>query len=147
MPSKVWDEFNSPFPNFNGWDVGSLGKEKIFHLTLCNRCNYLSMQGLKLIHVSKRDSWCVFFLHTPHNSFSTVLCEGNNWNINWEFWLCPTVVLRLLGSIHIGQVTEVRLPFVTWFCYQLIAKPGNKIATPPWPDPYTCFCTTIFIIA
>ena len=21
--------------------------------------------------------------------------------------------------------------FVTWFCYQLIAKPGNKIATPP----------------
>ena len=25
---------------------------------------------------------------------------------------------------------------VTWFCYQLIAKPGNKIATVPWPNPY-----------
>ena len=25
---------------------------------------------------------------------------------------------------------------VTWFCYQLIAKPGNKTATDPWPDPY-----------
>ena len=25
---------------------------------------------------------------------------------------------------------------VTWFCYQLIAKPGNKTATPSWPDPY-----------
>ena len=25
----------------------------------------------------------------------------------------------------------------TWFCYQLIAKPGNKTATVPWPDPYT----------
>ena len=23
----------------------------------------------------------------------------------------------------------------TWFCYQLIAKPGNKTATVPWPDP------------
>ena len=23
---------------------------------------------------------------------------------------------------------------VTWFCYQLIAKPGNKSAAPPWPD-------------
>ena len=23
---------------------------------------------------------------------------------------------------------------VTWFCYQLIAKPGNKTATVPWPD-------------
>ena len=25
---------------------------------------------------------------------------------------------------------------VTWFCYQLIAKPGNKTAAPSWPDPY-----------
>ena len=25
---------------------------------------------------------------------------------------------------------------VTWFCYQLIAKPGNKTAPVPWPDPY-----------
>ena len=24
----------------------------------------------------------------------------------------------------------------TWFCYQLIAKPGNKTAAVPWPDPY-----------
>ena len=25
---------------------------------------------------------------------------------------------------------------VTWFCYQLIAKPGNKTASVSWPDPY-----------
>ena len=25
---------------------------------------------------------------------------------------------------------------VTWFCYHLIAKPGNKTAAVPWPDPY-----------
>ena len=25
---------------------------------------------------------------------------------------------------------------VTWFCYHMIAKPGNKTATPSWPDPY-----------
>ena len=25
---------------------------------------------------------------------------------------------------------------VTWFCYQLIAKPGNKTATISWPDSY-----------
>ena len=29
---------------------------------------------------------------------------------------------------------------VTWFCYQLIAKPGNKTATAPWPDPYGPWC-------
>ena len=26
---------------------------------------------------------------------------------------------------------------VTWFCYQLIAKPGNKTAAVSWPDPST----------
>ena len=29
---------------------------------------------------------------------------------------------------------------VTWFCYQLIAKPGNKTAAFSWPDPYTVGC-------
>ena len=29
---------------------------------------------------------------------------------------------------------------VTWFCYQLIAKPGNKTAAVSWPDPYTVEC-------
>ena len=25
---------------------------------------------------------------------------------------------------------------VTWFCYHMIAKPGNKTGTPSWPDPH-----------
>ena len=25
---------------------------------------------------------------------------------------------------------------MTWFCYQLISKPGNKTVTVPWSDPY-----------
>ena len=25
---------------------------------------------------------------------------------------------------------------ITWFCYQLIAKPGNKTAASPWHHPY-----------
>ena len=31
---------------------------------------------------------------------------------------------------------------VTWFCYQLIAKPGNKTVAVSWPDPYnySFFC-------
>ena len=29
--------------------------------------------------------------------------------------------------------------FVTWFCYHLIAKPGNKTATPSWHDPAAGF--------
>ena len=26
---------------------------------------------------------------------------------------------------------------VTWFCYHLIAEPGDKTGPPSWPDPYT----------
>ena len=26
---------------------------------------------------------------------------------------------------------------VTWFCYHLIVKPGNKTAAPLWPNPYS----------
>ena len=38
-----------------------------------------------------------------------------------------------------GQVTKGWL-FVTWFCYHLIAKPGNKTAA---PDPDSCNLTHI----
>ena len=34
---------------------------------------------------------------------------------------------------------------VTWFCYQMIAKPGNKTATVPWPNPYANMIYHIFI--
>ena len=32
----------------------------------------------------------------------------------------------------------------TWFCYHLIAKPGNKTGAPSWPDPYACVEGVIF---
>ena len=54
---------------------------------------------------------------------------------NWENYNIPDVII-------ISNNTEcvwVRSPncdcLVTWFCYQLIAKPGNKTATVSWPDP------------
>ena len=49
MLSKVWDEMPYPFPNFNGCTVGM---DKLFRPTLYNGCNYLSMLGLKLHHIS-----------------------------------------------------------------------------------------------
>ena len=43
----VWDEITYSFPNFNG-----------AHTTLYQECDYLSMLGLKLNHVSKRGHRC-----------------------------------------------------------------------------------------
>ena len=46
-------------------------------------------------------------------------------------WLCQ--------SVHIINNKWVRSRncdcLVTWFCYQLISKPGNKTAAVSWPDP------------
>ena len=36
---------------------------------------------------------------------------------------------------------------VTWFCYQLIAKPGNKTALVSWPDPYVHVCNTWGVVS
>ena len=45
MRTKVWDEITYPFSNFNVMQS---------HDDYCIGCNYLSMLGLMLIHVSKR---------------------------------------------------------------------------------------------
>ena len=56
----------------------------------------------------------------------------------WVQTVCTCVRSRNCGCV------------VTWFCYQLIAKPGNKTAAVPWPDTYFFECTlwneTNFII-
>ena len=54
--------------------------------------------------------------------------------ILWDF-------IRHLNDVNLSRKVIWVRPWncgclVTWFCYQLIAKPGNKSATVPWPDPY-----------
>ena len=53
MSSQVWDQITYPFPNFNGitevWEWISNFTPQFY-----NGCNYLSILGSKLIHVSKR---------------------------------------------------------------------------------------------
>ena len=53
-----------------------------------------------------------------------VVCNGVHSDLTKIINICIWVRSRNCGCL------------VTWFCYQLIAKPGNKTATFPWPDPY-----------
>ena len=63
MPRKAWDEIIYPFKNFDGCTIDVLEWISNFHPTLNNGCDYLSMLGLKLNHVSKRGPrWCIFQL-------------------------------------------------------------------------------------
>ena len=51
---KLWDEITYPFPNVNGCTVEVLEWINDFILHFITLCDYLSMQGFKLNHVSKR---------------------------------------------------------------------------------------------
>ena len=65
----------------------------------------------------------------------------------WNRWHEPMLAqfTEAVGGdelTHWGRVMHIWVRsrnwgcLVTWFCYQLIAKPGNKTAAVSWPDPY-----------
>ena len=59
-------------------------------------------------------------------------------------WRTPMARLSGIQRIHTCIIWVTSWSWgchVTWFCYQLIAKPGNKTAAPSWPDPYTTSIT------
>ena len=53
----------------------------------------------------------------------------------WHPWCCATLTWKMKCLF---KVMWVELwwcgSLVTWFCYAVIVKPGNKTATPPWSD-------------
>ena len=57
-------------------------------------------------------------------------------------WTIDDLVFIPPYIAHWGLVTHIWVRsrncgcLVTWFCYYLIAKPGNKTAALSWPDPY-----------
>ena len=53
---NVWDDITYPFLNFNGATVEVYEWISNF-ITLHWACDYLSMLGLKLMHISKRGHW------------------------------------------------------------------------------------------
>ena len=62
-----------------------------------------------------------------------VWAEPDSWYC-FEFSNVVWLWLANIGSIWVRSRNCGCL--VTWFCYQLIAKPGNKTATVSWPGPY-----------
>ena len=88
----------------------------------------------------------ILILHT--NTFKTSLPpDSKDWSISIRHWTAVKVGLRSNQSLFLfcchpdghqlyGSGHENCGCLVTWFCYQLIAKPTNKTATVLWPDPY-----------
>ena len=52
IPNKVWVEITNTLQNFNGSTIEVWNGQ--FHPTFHNECNYVSMLGSKLSHVSRK---------------------------------------------------------------------------------------------
>ena len=75
---KVWDEISYPFPNFNGCTVEVYEWISNFILHFYSACDYLSVLGLNLNRVSKKDPrW-----HCQSNKIPTVVCMWRDDEIN-----------------------------------------------------------------
>ena len=79
-----------------------------------NNINFHTGKSRGQIHLQK-----VWLIEYNHNI-------PELWNAHTYWWFRIPIWVR---SRNCGCL-------VTWFCYQLIAKPGNKTATVLWPDPY-----------
>ena len=108
---------------------------------------------------------CVDCLTPLHVIFSEgtktsiyILCHSPTlaWHSNWNYssskkitnlfyivYIMGADVLATQGARASATMIWVRSRncgcLVTWFCYQLIAKPGNKTAAVSWPDSYSCW--------
>ena len=81
----------------------SLGMDKKFHLTLYWVCDYLSMLGLKLIHVSKSSHWWLTCLLIPVITF-------------WLYFICQTENVSWLNSLMPGDTIWLYLDLSQhWF--------------------------------
>ena len=66
--------------------------------------------------------------------------RGSTWSN-----LVAVMEMADLGTIVIWVRSRNCDCLVTWFCYQLIAKPGNKTAAVSWRDPYPYDVIPLFI--
>ena len=69
--------------------------------------------------------WYVFYSVNQGCDFSPLHAKSFSGNLDLHFCY-----------FFIWVRSQKCVCLVTWFCYQLIVKPGNKTAAPPWPDPY-----------
>ena len=90
---------------------------------MCNPVNCVLKYNGQLNYYNASSYRCQKITSCVSDDSSDLPAKVGNWcmKYNRNIW----VRSRICGCL------------VTWFCYQLIPKPGNKTATVPWPDPYT----------
>ena len=101
---KMWDEITYPFPNFNGCtvEVWEWISNIIPHFT--GECDYLSMLGIKLIHVTK----CAPGVSLP----TGIILKTNEAVIN--IYVSVVYIYRLLSHLNVCHfIANVNCLFIS----------------------------------
>ena len=85
-------EITYPFSNFNGATVEIYRMGKLLHPSIFNGCNYLFVQGLKLIHFRKRGPWHVHVMYQHDLQLDHIA------KINW--WTSKRCFIVTLTNSH-----------------------------------------------
>ena len=88
----------------------SLEMEKLFHPTLYNGCDFLSMVGLKLTHVSKTGPWLYINRWFLSSTFFFILTIATT---QWSIWRTQQVVLRWRTYFLFEVIVLFPIPFVS----------------------------------
>ena len=99
-----------------------IGRQWVYHFG--SHCLDYSMvwDMLKLDCTIQSYQPCLLYHHkTLSHLFMWCFCWHTETHLYYHIW----VRSRRCGCL------------ATWFCYHLIAKPGNKRTSPSWPDPYS----------
>ena len=100
-------------------------------------CVCVTVSQIHLILILQ--AWIIASKLVLYNSswYPGSLCRQVINSLSYAFALrkVPLQCRGLIWKMKMGQGTKLRLSCYL-VCYQLIAKPVNKTATVPWPDPY-----------
>ena len=91
-------------PKLQGLQHWSLGMDKLFHPTLYDGCNYLSMLGFKLIHVSKRGPRCSRLCIFIINIFT-------KYNTSLKIGVCFIMLMTVTSQVIIKNCGLLNVPF------------------------------------
>ena len=91
------------------------------------RRSYRNTENYNLVYWDDNFSWGLFYSDTSMQIVA-VISDYTNIKVVITYPYLTSMVIWV-RSWNCGCL-------VTWFCYKLIAKPGNKTVAVPWPDPY-----------
>ena len=108
-----WSHWSGGFPWHRAVNLERVSMLWCYHAIICQS---VSWKGI------------CFTIMTSHESYFHI------WNPLYEEPIFQPCMIS--STVFICVRSRKCGCLVTWFCYQMIAQPGNKTATPSWPDTY-----------